>query len=110
MMSHFLVYPNLKKIISPSSTIYSFPCILYFPSAFTLASLHPNLIKSSYFMTSAQINPFSKSVWIIPMIKTFYINYYSNILPAAFGALVLDLIILKIIIYNKIKIIIFTNI
>ena len=62
--THFLPPPptlNLKKQISPSSTTYSLPCYLYFPSALTAVTV-PNAIKSSYFITSAQINPFSKSV------------------------------------------------
>ena len=62
--THFLPPPptlNLKKQISPSSTTYSLPHYLYFPSAFTAVTV-PNATKSSYLMTSAQINPFSKSV------------------------------------------------
>lgn len=80
LISHFLPPPptlNLKKQISPSSTTYSFPYYLYFPSALT-AVIVPRWTKSSYFITSAQINPFSKSVWIT---------------PAAYGALVPALIV-----------------
>lgn len=56
---------NLYRMMSPSSTTYSFPCCRYLPSAFTAFSL-PCSTKSVYFITSAQMNPFSKSVWITP--------------------------------------------
>jgi hypothetical protein len=45
--------------------MYSFPSTLNFPASFTLAS-EPKLEKSSNAITSARMNPFSKSVWITP--------------------------------------------
>ncbi len=48
---------------SPSWTMYSFPS--NFTSHFSLAfDQVPLLRRSSYFTTSALMNPFSKSVWI----------------------------------------------
>jgi len=52
---------NLKNIMSPSSTTYSFPFILYLPADLTAFSL-PSSLKSVNFITSAIMNPFSKSV------------------------------------------------
>ena len=52
-------------MISPSCTMYSFPSTPNLPASFTAAS-EPYWMKSSYLMTSARINHFSKSVWINP--------------------------------------------
>ena len=56
-----LVTLNLKNTISPSSITYSFPLSKYLPPAFT-AFYDPSSFKSSNFMTSAAMNPLSKSV------------------------------------------------
>ena len=65
--NHFflVVTLNLKKITSPSRTVYSLPYCLYRPSALTAFSL-PCSAKSANFMVSAQIKPLSKSVWMTP--------------------------------------------
>eukprot|EP00958_Prasinococcus_capsulatus_P007237 scaffold673_cov410-Prasinococcus_capsulatus_cf.AAC.11 len=52
---------NLKWMISPSSHTYILPSCLYLPAALTAFSL-PSSCSVSYFMTSAQMNPRSKSV------------------------------------------------
>ncbi len=54
---------NLKTIISPSCTTYSFPSSL--TCHFSLAAFHvPCVASASYETTSALINHFSKSVCI----------------------------------------------
>jgi len=56
-INHFpLLTLNLKKIMSPSSTVYYFPACNYFPSSLTAFSL-PYLTKSAYLVISAHINP-----------------------------------------------------
>ena len=52
---------NLKKMTSPSSTVYPLPSCRYFPAAFTADSV-PSSLSSSKCITSAQMNPRSKSV------------------------------------------------
>ena len=52
-------------MMSPSWTTYSLPSVASFPAALTALSL-PSVTKSSYLMTSALMNPFSKSVWMTP--------------------------------------------
>lgn len=59
---YFLHYTlNRKCITSPSLTMYSFPSTRSFPASLTLAS-EPYCEKSSNEITSARMNPFSKSV------------------------------------------------
>lgn len=52
---------NLKCMTSPSCTTYSLPSTPIFPASLTACS-EPYFTKSSYLITSARINPFSKSV------------------------------------------------
>jgi hypothetical protein len=56
---------NRKCITSPSRTTYSLPSMASFPASRAFDS-PPSLMKSSHQMTSALMNPFSKSVWMTP--------------------------------------------
>src|SRR5690606_13865832 len=56
---------NRKCTTSPSWTMYSLPSRRHLPAS--LAPCSPLYwMKSSYAMTSARMNPFSKSVWMTP--------------------------------------------